>query len=38
MRCHFTLARPYSGMAGGGVGQCQLPTGTIIQAQFPPGR
>jgi hypothetical protein len=37
MRCHFTLARPYSGMAGGGVGQCQLPTGTIIQAQFPGG-
>ena len=35
MRCHFTLARPYSGMAGGGLGQCQLPTGTIIQAQFP---
>jgi hypothetical protein len=25
-------------MAGGGVGQCQLPTGTIIHAQFPPHR
>jgi len=36
MRCHFTLMRPSAGMAGGGVGQCQLPVGTIIQAQFPP--
>jgi hypothetical protein len=35
MRCHFTLMSPSSGMAGGGVGQCQLPTGTIINAQFP---
>ena len=35
MRCHFTLMSPSSGMAGGGVGQCQLPTGTIIHAQFP---
>ena len=26
---------PELGMAGGGVGQCQLPTGTIINAQFP---
>ena len=23
-------------MGGGGVGQCQLPTGAIINAQFPP--
>jgi hypothetical protein len=23
-------------MAGGGAGSCQLPTGTIISAQFPP--
>jgi len=23
-------------MDGGGIGQCQLPTGTIINAQFPP--
>jgi hypothetical protein len=36
MRCDFRLMRPSSGMAGGGVGQCQLPAGTIIQAQFPP--
>ena len=35
MRCNFTLASPSSGMAGGGLGQCQLPSGTIIQAQFP---
>jgi hypothetical protein len=35
MRCHFTLMSPSSGMAGGGIGQCQLPTGTIINAQFP---
>ena len=35
MRCHFTLMSPSSGMAGGGVGQCQLPNGTIIHAQFP---
>lgn len=35
MRCNFTLASPRSGIAGGGLGQCQLPTGIIIQAQFP---
>ena len=35
MRCHFTLMSPSYGMAGGGIGQCQLPSGTIIQAQFP---
>jgi hypothetical protein len=35
MRCHFTLASPSSGMGGGGLGECQLPTGTIINAQFP---
>jgi hypothetical protein len=35
MRCRFTLMSPSSGMAGGGVGQCQLPTGVIIHAQFP---
>jgi hypothetical protein len=35
MRCHFTLASPSSGMGGGGLGQCQLPTGQIIDAQFP---
>ena len=36
MRCDFRLMRPSSGMAGGGAGQCQLPRGTIIHAQFPP--
>ena len=36
LRCHFTLARPSYGMAGGGIGECQLPAGTIIHAQFPP--
>lgn len=36
MRCHFTLMSPSYGMGGGGVGQCQLPNGTVIQAQFPP--
>jgi hypothetical protein len=24
-------------MAGGGLGQCQLPTGAVINAQFPRG-
>ena len=37
MRCQFTLASPSSGMDGGGTGQCQLPTGTVIQADFPQG-
>ena len=36
MRCDFRLMRPSYGMAGGGLGQCQLPNGTIINAQFPP--
>ena len=36
MRCDFRLMRPSYGMAGGGAGQCQLPSGVIIQAQFPP--
>src|ERR1700752_1637431 len=35
MRCNFTLASPSSGMSGGGSGQCQLPAGIIINAQFP---
>jgi hypothetical protein len=35
MRCRFTLARPSDGMAGGGSGQCQLPDGTTIDADFP---
>ena len=38
MRCSFRLMSPSSGMGGGGIGQCQLPAGTIIHAQFPPHR
>jgi len=38
MRCDFRLMRPSYGMAGGGLGHCQLPTGAIINAQFPSGR
>ncbi|NUT01420.1 MAG: hypothetical protein HOP96_10625 [Sphingomonas sp.] len=38
MRCNFSLMRPRAGIAGGGIGQCQLPTGAIIHAQFPPAR
>jgi hypothetical protein len=34
MRCHFHLVRPASGMAGGGQGQCQLPSGKTIEAAF----
>jgi hypothetical protein len=34
MRCQFQLANPTAGMAGGGSGQCQLPEGTVIQAEF----
>ncbi|MEA3003178.1 MAG: hypothetical protein QOH81_1966 [Sphingomonadales bacterium] len=36
MRCRFTLMRPSVGMAGGGQRRCQLPNGTIIDADFPP--
>lgn len=36
MRCNFRLIRPSVGMAGGGMGTCQLPSGTIINTQFPP--
>jgi hypothetical protein len=36
MRCQFALASPSTGMAGGGAGQCQLPSGTVIDATFPP--
>ena len=36
MRCDFRLMRPSYGMGGGGMGQCQLPSGTIINAQFAP--
>lgn len=34
MRCHFTLMHPQHGMAGGGEGQCQLPSGKTIDATF----
>lgn len=36
MRCRFNLIHPAAGMAGGGEGRCQLPNGTIINAQLPP--
>ena len=35
MRCQFRLADPDAGMNGGGAGQCQLPGGTTIDANFP---
>jgi hypothetical protein len=35
MRCQFQLAHPSDGMNGGGTGQCQLPDGTTIDANFP---
>jgi hypothetical protein len=37
MRCQFHLVRPDDGMSGGGIGQCQLPDGTTIDANFPKG-
>lgn len=37
MRCNFRLVHPSSGMAGGGQGQCQLPSGQTIDATFPHG-
>lgn len=37
MRCQFQLVRPDNGMNGGGIGQCQLPDGTTIDANFPKG-
>jgi hypothetical protein len=36
MRCNFALMRPSAGIGGGGMGQCQLPNGQIINAQFAP--
>jgi hypothetical protein len=36
MRCQFQLLRSGDGMAGGGQGQCQLPSGQTIDAEFPP--
>jgi hypothetical protein len=36
MRCDFQLIRATEGMKGGGEGQCQLPSGKTIKADFPP--
>jgi hypothetical protein len=35
MRCRFQLVHPADGRAGGGRGECQLPDGARIDAQFP---
>jgi hypothetical protein len=35
MRCRFKLIRPVDGMAGGARGECQLPDGLSVDAQFP---
>jgi len=35
MRCRFHLVHPANGMAGGGQGMCQLPSGQSIDANFP---
>jgi hypothetical protein len=35
MRCRFRLARPSSGMAGGGQGRCEIADGGEINAEFP---
>lgn len=35
VRCRFQLVHPDEGMAGGGQGECQLPDGQRIDAQFP---
>ena len=35
MRCRFKLMRPVDGMAGGARGECQLPDGPRVDAQFP---
>jgi len=34
MRCRFQLIKPTDGMAGGGEGKCQLPSGQDINATF----
>jgi hypothetical protein len=36
MRCQFQLLRSGEGMKGGGQGECQLPSGQTIRAEFPP--
>jgi hypothetical protein len=35
MRCTFQLVHPSEGMAGGGAGECQTPSGKTIDATFP---
>jgi hypothetical protein len=35
IRCKFQLMHPSNGMAGGGLGDCQLPDGKTIDASFP---
>jgi len=35
MRCRFQLVHPEEGMAGGGQGECQMPDGLTIDADFP---
>jgi hypothetical protein len=34
IRCKFQLAHPSNGMAGGGLGDCELPEGKTIDASF----
>lgn len=34
MRCRFHLADPVGGMSGGGLGECQLSDGRVINAVF----
>ncbi len=36
MRCEFQLIDASAGMKGGGRGDCQLPSGQTIKAEFPP--
>jgi hypothetical protein len=35
MRCRLRLTRPVDGMAGGAHGECQMPDGVSVKAQFP---
>ena len=35
LRCWFQLVHPSEGLAGGGHGECQMPDGQHIDAQFP---
>ena len=37
IRCRFQLTNPSAGMAGGGLGECQLPDGNRIDAQLSKG-